>query len=94
VIILYTVSDPVDSFGRAINRAERMERKLGSGRTVPLDVHEKTATGIGPSMSTVDAHYQGNGRVRILAFDNTGEQGAGRPVNLADLPQVEHTGRA
>lgn len=92
VRILYTYTDPVEAFRRAVGRATRMERDKGSGRTVPIDEHAKTHIGASRVMRELADRYRNDMRVEIIAADNSNGPGKLKAADLADLPVVGENG--
>ncbi|MFT3806109.1 zeta toxin family protein [Arenimonas sp.] len=90
VNILYVYRDPVEALtGGAIPRAQRQAETFGSGRTVPLDEHARTHSGVRPVMEALAERYRDDQRVTIHAFDNSRGAGKGAQTSLESLPRVE-----
>lgn len=89
VAVVYTYRDPVESLtGGALPRAMRM------GRTVPLNAHAQTHTGVSKVIRQLVEKYGNDPRsnVRVFAVDNTRGPNNSTMVKLDDLPQVEENG--
>jgi len=90
VEITYVYRDPVEALtGGAIPRAQRQADKFGSGRTVPLEEHARTHTGVRPTIEALAERYRDNPRVNITAIDNSRGRGNAQIVDLESLPRVE-----
>lgn len=92
VSIVYVYADPAQAFHQAMARAARMERKFGSGRTVPIEEHVKTHVGAAAVVRALAERYKGDPRVSIVALDNSRGPGGVRVVDIADLPLVRENG--
>ena len=89
VDIIYTYRDPVEALSNgALKRAQRMEEKMGTGRTVPLSEHMKTHMGARQVIEQLAAKYRNNPNVRIRVIDNSLGAGKARLSALDKLPKL------
>lgn len=92
VSIVYTFRDPVESFGAALERAMRMEKTNGSGRTVPLEIIAADHRDARANIDKLAAKYANDPRVTILAIDNSRGPGNATIVDVAKIPTVNYNG--
>jgi hypothetical protein len=90
VVIAYTYRDPLEALKNGmLARAARQEKKLGSGRAVPLDEHLKTHIGASQVIRQLTARYGENPKVKFAFLDNSLGQGKTRVVKSVDeLPEL------
>jgi hypothetical protein len=90
--ILYTYRDPVDALvNGALERANRMERDLGTGRTVPIDEHFKTHAGALDVMKKLQDKYGDDHRFHMMIIDNSHGKGNAKVVSSLDkIPEMDH----
>lgn len=87
VIVAFVDRDPVDSFRAALGRAASMEKKLGSGRTVPLGEFVNQHTSVRDSMMGVNEKFRDNPDFHMMVFRNGGGKEPSRLVpSMNDLP--------
>lgn len=88
VMIAYTYRHPVEALtGGALPRAMRMERDLGTGRTVPLSEHLKTHIGSRQVIEELSKKYKDNPNVELRIIDNSRGAGKARKTTLDKLPK-------
>jgi hypothetical protein len=93
VNIAYVYRDPVESLTvGALTRAEDMKKKLGSGRTVPIEEHLKTHVGVREVIPQLIEKYKDNPNVSIGAVNNTLGKGNARASTLEELPMFNPEG--
>ena len=92
VSIMYTYRDPVEALTQgALSRASRMEKELGTGRTVPIDEHLKTHIGARKTVEQLINKYADNDKVKIHVIDNSRGRGKAALSSIDKLPQLnEH----
>ncbi len=84
VTVIHTFRDPMDSFANgAIPRAIRMEKELGSGRTVPIGSHVSTHIGSNEAIPKMKEHYGDKVQFRII--DNSRGKGKSEIVPIEFL---------
>lgn len=71
VEMTYVHNDIHGSLDNAMSRASKMEKELGSGRTVPLDAHLTTHTEAPKTYIELAKHYADDPRVNFKAIDNS-----------------------
>lgn len=71
VEMTYVHNDIHNSLENALSRSSKMEKELGSGRTVPLDAHITTHVEAPKTYTALAAHYADNPKVQFHAIDNT-----------------------
>jgi hypothetical protein len=88
-MIMYTYRDPVDALvNGALKRANSMEKKHGSGRTVPLSTHLKTHVGARETIQALHEKYRDHPDVEIRAIDNSRGLGKARQIAIEKLPKI------
>ena len=88
--VLYTYRDPVDAFvNGALQRASKMEKELGTGRTVPLTEFLKTHVGALETIKQLDKEFKDNGKVQIRAVDNSRGKGKAKAIKISQLPTID-----
>lgn len=91
ISIIHTFRDPTDAFKNgAIPRAQRMEKELGSGRTVPIGVHIATHLGSNETVAKIKEHYSGNPRVSVSVIDNSRGKGKSEIVPIDFLKEKQY----
>lgn len=90
VVVAYTYRDPVEALvNGALPRAMRMERELGSGRTVPLSEHVKTHVGAIEVMDRLAADFADNPNFTMVVIDNSRGPNNAAISSLTDLRRFE-----
>lgn len=88
-MIMYTYREPVDALvNGALKRANSMEKKYGSGRTVPLSTHLKTHVGARETIQALHEKYKDHPDVEIRAIDNSRGLGKARQIAIEKLPKI------
>lgn len=83
VDLTYVHNDIKTSLNNAMDRAARMEKEQGSGRTVPLDEHYNTHAGSSETIPLLYEKYANNPNVRFRVLDNEGNARRGSvPVDF------------
>lgn len=86
VIIAWVYRDAIDALKNgALPRAERQAKEFGSGRTVPLEEHLKTHSGVAEVIPRLAAEYANDPRVQFLGIDNTKGKGKQELTDVAGL---------
>lgn len=86
VSIVHTFREPFDAFvNGAIPRAIRMEKEMGSGRTVPIGSHVNTHIGSNEAIPKLKEHYKDNPNVKIRVIDNSRGKGNSAMVPIEFL---------
>ena len=86
VSIVFTYRDPVESFGAVLERAMRMEKEKGSGRTVPLEVLAEDHLAARANFEALAAKYADDPRVEMIAIDNSRGKNNAAIVDIAQMP--------
>ena len=91
VKIAYVYRDPVDALiNGALPRAERMAKRLGSGRTVPLEEHANTHIGSLGVVKQLLEKYKEDPRVSFKLIDNSGGRDGARLMSIEKLNEITH----
>lgn len=90
VVVAFTYRDPVEALvNGALPRAMRMERELGSGRTVPLAEHVKTHIGAIDVMDRLAADFADNPNFTMVVIDNSRGPNNAAISSLTDLRRFD-----
>ena len=90
VHIIYTYRDPIDALENgALERASRMEREMGTGRTVPLKEHLKTHVGARKVMEQLQEKYKNTPEFTLTVIDNSLGKNNAAFTTLDKLPRLE-----
>lgn len=89
--IVHTFRDPIDAFKEgAVPRSQRMEAKMGSGRTVPIGTHIATHLGANETIPKLAEHYKDNPNVNIRVIDNSRGRGNSKIVPVGFLQDKKY----
>jgi phosphoribulokinase len=89
VSIIYTYRDPIEALEKgALTRSSRMEKEMGTGRTVPISEHLKTHVGARMTIEQIAKKYRNNGKVQITVVDNSRGKGNAMLSSLDKLPKI------
>jgi len=75
VTVIYVDRPPEKAFPLLLNRANKMEKELGSGRTVPLDIFLGAHRDARESIKKIENKYKNDERVAIQVVNNHGAEG-------------------
>lgn len=90
VAIAYTFRDPVEALEQgALSRAMNMKKKLGSGRTVPIEEHLKTHIGARDTIEQLMNKYKNNENVQFSIIDNSLGKDKARLTDIGRIPKLD-----
>jgi hypothetical protein len=89
--ILHTYREPVQAWTDGVlKRASKQEKKFGTGRTVPMDVHAATHTNSNRVIHALATRYAGDDQVKITVVDNSNGKGGARVIPVEQLPVLNY----